>query len=72
VPMRPAMMLVTTTEVIVTVANPAMIILGRISCSMAATSSGVSPAPLAASCEDHRPREAEQAVSPMEIDIGML
>lgn len=48
-PIRPAMMLVTMTEVIVTVEKPATIIFGRISCSMAATSSGLSPAPLAAS-----------------------
>jgi len=41
--MCPTMMLVTMTEVMVTVENPATIILGRISCSMAATSSGVSP-----------------------------
>ena len=36
-PIRPAMMLVTMTEVMVTVAKPAMIILGRIWCSMAAS-----------------------------------
>ena len=50
-PIRPARMLVTTTDVIVTVENPATIIFGRIDPSMAATSSGLSPAPLAASCE---------------------
>ena len=48
-PMPAAMMLVTTTDVIVTVEKPAMIILGRMFPSIAATSSGVSPAPLAAS-----------------------
>lgn len=50
-PMWPARILVTMTEVMVTVENPATIILGRISCSMAATSSGDSPAPRAASWE---------------------
>ena len=49
--MCPTMMLVTITEVMVTVENPATIIFGRISCSMAATSSGDSPAPQAASCD---------------------
>ena len=36
---------VTITEVMVTVEKPATIIFGRIAPSMAATSSGVSPAP---------------------------
>lgn len=45
------MMLVMMTEVMVTVENPATIIFGRIEFSMAATYSGLSPAPLAASCD---------------------
>ena len=67
------MMLVTITEVIVTVENPATIIFGRIAFSMAATSSADSPAPLAASWDRIIvPGNPYREVSPIAIDIGTL
>lgn len=72
-PIRLAINPVTTTEVMVTVENPAMIIFGKIWPSIAATSSGVSPAPRAASWDRIIvPGKPYSEVNPMAIDIGIV